>query len=212
MKAENENIRSIIEGRGLPLPGDDIDTDRIIPARYLKAVTFDNLGNFAFYDERFDKEGKALEHPFNDRQFKGAEILLVNKNFGCGSSREHAPQSLMRAGIKAIIGESFAEIFLGNCTALGIPAVTLDEKSVNEIMNTVRENPQTALSINLNKKVVVLKNGEGRNFKEYKIGISDSARQVFLSGTWDTTSMLLGREREIRKKAEELPYLKGFSA
>ncbi|RKX83715.1 MAG: 3-isopropylmalate dehydratase small subunit [Spirochaetes bacterium] len=211
MKANNESVRNIIEERGLPLPGDDIDTDRIIPARYLKAVTFDKLGDFAFYDERFDKDGKELKHPFNDKRYKGAGILIVNKNFGCGSSREHAPQSLMRAGIKAIIGESFAEIFLGNCTALGIPAVTLEEKPVNEIMSIVKENPETILTINLDKKTLSIKNDNGAGGKEYRIGISNSARQVFLSGTWDTTSVLLSNENEIREKAAELPYLNNFS-
>jgi len=211
MKADIENIRNIIEGRGLPLPGDDIDTDRIIPARYLKAVTFDNLGEYAFYDERYDKNGKELKHPFNDKKYKGAAILIVNKNFGCGSSREHAPQSLMRAGIKAIIGESFAEIFLGNCTALGIPAVTSKENSVNEIMDTVKENPGTVITIDLEKKIVTIERQDNSGGKEYKIGISDSARKVFLSGTWDTTSVLLSNESEIREKAEKLPYLSNFS-
>src|SRR5690606_14986619 len=112
-----------VQGRGVYVPGDDIDTDRIIPARFMKCVTFDGLGAYAFYDARFDEQGNSKGHPLDDPRFRGATILLSNSNFGCGSSREHAPQALSKFGIRAIIAESFAEIFFGNATTLGMPCV-----------------------------------------------------------------------------------------
>ena len=123
-----ETRRVRVEGRAIPLPGDDIDTDRIIPARYLREITFESLGQYAFIDERFDEKGIKRDHPLNDPRFSGASIMLVNRNFGCGSSREHAPQALMRWGIRAVVGESFAEIFYGNCLALGIPCLKLERE------------------------------------------------------------------------------------
>lgn len=210
MLVSEESIRRVIKGRGMPLPGDDIDTDRIIPARYLKCITFDELGKFTFYDERYDEKGNKKDHPFNDERYRGAEILVVNKNFGCGSSREHAPQSLMRAGIRAIIGESFAEIFLGNCTALGIPAVTMEAGAVSELMDFTGKEPEAVLTLDLDKKIVEAGLPGGGNGKVFKIEISDSAREVFLSGTWDTTSALLSGKKEIESKAGALPYLNHF--
>ena len=139
----------IIEGRGIPLPGNDIDTDRIIPARFMKCITFDGLGQYVFYDERFDESGSKKGHPFNDEKFLDSSILIVNKNFGCGSSREHAPQALLRFGIKALIGESFAEIFAGNCTVMGIPTVTAPHDAIENIMMVVEEKPETPIQINL---------------------------------------------------------------
>ena len=201
MSVIEENVRRVIEGRGLPLRGDDIDTDRIIPARYLKCVTFDELGKFAFYDERFDEDGNAKEHPFNDRRFAGAEILVVNRNFGCGSSREHAPQSLMRAGIRAIVGESFAEIFAGNCLQLGIPVVTMSHEKVSKLQELLEENPDTRLKLDLGEKKLEA-GGE-----LFEVEINDSARKLLLSGTWDTTSLLLANRREIEEVARRLPYL-----
>ena len=145
----DKSERKLIRGRAIPVPGNDIDTDRIIPARYLKFVTFDTLGQFVFQDERFDENGKEREHPFNDERFKGGEILLVNNNFGCGSSREHAPQSLMRAGIRGIVGESFGEIFAGNCTALGIPTVRLKHEEIEVLMAAVEADPGTEITLDL---------------------------------------------------------------
>ncbi len=200
-----ENIRKVISGRAIPVRGDDIDTDRIIPARYLKCITFDELGQYVFYDERFDEKGRPKEHPFNDERFKGAEILLVNRNFGCGSSREHAPQSIMRAGIKAIVGESFAEIFFGNCIQLGIPAVRLDHESIEELMAIVEKNPGTRVTVDIEKRIV--RAGE----KEYEVEIDESARNLFINGTWDTTSMLLSALDEIKATASKLPYINGFA-
>ncbi len=199
-----ENVRRVISGRAIPVRGDDIDTDRIIPARYLKCITFDELGKYVFYDERFDETGTPKPHPFNDERFKGAEILLVNRNFGCGSSREHAPQSIMRAGIRAIVGESFAEIFFGNCVQLGIPAVRLPHESIEEIMAIVEEKPETEVTVDIESKLV--KVGE----REYKAEIDESARSLFLSGSWDTTSMLLSALDEIKATASRLPYINGF--
>ena len=147
----SESKRLKVEGRGIPLPGDDIDTDRIIPARYLREITFESLGKYAFYDERFDEAGaekpwptgdkRELKHPLNDPRFQGGAILVVGRNFGCGSSREHAPQSLMRMGITAFIGESFAEIFSGNCTALGLAAARVSHEDALAISGMVEHDP-----------------------------------------------------------------------
>ena len=138
-----------IHGKGIAVHGNDIDTDRIIPARFMKEITFANMGNYAFYDERFDERGNKKMHPFNDEKYKGASVLIVNKNFGCGSSREHAPQSLMRWGIKAIIGESFADIFAGNCNMLEIPAVNVAKKDADNIMEFAESSPQENISIDI---------------------------------------------------------------
>ena len=143
--AGDESRRRALNGRGIPLPGDDIDTDRIIPARYLREITFETLGRYAFYDVRFDEKGNRKEHPLNDPRFAGGNILIVNRNFGCGSSREHAPQSLMRMGIAAFIGESFAEIFSGNCTALGLPAVRVSHQDAQELQALVNADPAAAI-------------------------------------------------------------------
>ena len=141
-----------IEGKAVVVEGNDIDTDRIIPARYLKEITFTNMGKYPFYDERFDAEGKPKGHPFDLPQFQGANILFVNQNFGCGSSREHAPQSLMRWGVRAIVGESFAEIFAGNCTMLGIPTATVSQAEMQKLQALVKEKPQTKFLLDLEKK------------------------------------------------------------
>ncbi|MBI4053200.1 MAG: 3-isopropylmalate dehydratase small subunit [Candidatus Diapherotrites archaeon] len=193
-----------IRGRAIPVPGNDIDTDRIIPARYMKTVTFEGLGKFAFYDARFDADGKPKQHPFNDERFKGAGILLVNKNFGCGSSREHAPQSLLRYGIKAIVGESFAEIFAGNCSMLGIPAVRVSEKDVLELMRAVEKNPNAEISVNLETEKI------SAGGKEFPFSMPESARRNLVSGNWDTVSQLVSAQAEAKKTFERLPYLHGF--
>ena len=143
-----------IEGKAVPIEGNDIDTDRIIPARYLKEITFTNMGKYPFYDERFDTEGKPTGHPFDLPQFQGAHILFVNQNFGCGSSREHAPQALMRWGVKAIVGESFAEIFAGNCTMLGIPTATVSQAEMRKLQALVKAKPDTKFVLDLEKKTL----------------------------------------------------------
>jgi 3-isopropylmalate/(R)-2-methylmalate dehydratase small subunit len=201
---ETAAIREIA-GRGVAVRGNDIDTDRIIPARYMKELTFDSLGQYSFYDQRFDPAGKPLDHPLNDPRFGGASILLVNKNFGCGSSREHAPQALMRWGIRAIVGESFAEIFAGNCTALGVPTLSVGQQQIEELMGLVEAAPETEIRIDLSSQR--LRAGE----LEASFLLPESQAKVFSSGTWDTTTALLEGLDEIRAAAECLPYLNGFS-
>lgn len=200
MSETNSKIVTI-EGTGIPVPGNDTDTDRIIPARFMKCVTFDGLGEYAFYDERYDEKGNQKKHPFNDNQYKNGSILIVNKNFGCGSSREHAPQSLMRFGIRAIIGESFAEIFAGNCATLGVPVVTAPAESIQKIMNMVEEKPDAKIIIDLENKNVAV----GRT--KFVVDIPESTRLDLLKGTWDSTGLLLANLNEIKKTAAKLPYL-----
>ena len=187
-----------IQGKCISLIGDDIDTDRIIPARFLKCVNFDSLGNSVFEDDRKTLNGK---HPFDLEGNKGASILIVNSNFGCGSSREHAPQALMRWGIKAIIGESFAEIFYSNCIAIGIPCFTLPKKSIKDIQQ-YNDNKTFFLEINLKNSIAKSKD------LNFNLNIQESSRKMFLSGEWDATSTLLENEHLIENKFNDLPYLK----
>ena len=194
-----------IEGKAVPVEGNDIDTDRIIPARYLKEITFTNMGKYPFYDERFDAEGKPKGHPFDLPQFQGAHILFVNQNFGCGSSREHAPQALMRWGIRAIIGESFAEIFAGNCTMLGIPTVTVNHGEMMKLQTLVREKPQSKFMLDLEKKTLL---SEGQEYLQFDI--HESKRNALVNGTWDSTSILLGNSAKTAEVAKKLPYVSGF--
>jgi 3-isopropylmalate/(R)-2-methylmalate dehydratase small subunit len=201
----NSNAIKGISGRGVPVPGADIDTDRIIPARYMKAVTFEGLGKYAFHDVRFDQEGNLKDHPFNDARYKGASVLIVGSNFGCGSSREHAPQALMRFGIKAIIGESFAEIFAGNCSALGIPAVRVSRQEAEMLMHLVEEKPGTELELDLDTKVV-----KACGY-EIPIDMPESSRKVLVDGTWDSTAVLLANRAAIEQTAGRIPYLEGFA-
>ena len=195
-----------VKGRAIPLPGNDIDTDRIIPARYLKEITFENMGNYAFYDQRFDAEGNKKKHPFNDEKYAGASILIVNKNFGCGSSREHAPQSLMRFGIKAIIGESFAEIFAGNCITIGVPTVTAQKADIDNLMSVIKDDPALEVSIDLENNIV--------NYGDFSFPIwqQKSSRLVLIEGRWDSLAELKEAEEETRKVADKIPYLNGFKA
>ena len=189
---------SQINGKCISLIGDDIDTDRIIPARFLKCINFNSLGKFVFEDDRKTLKGR---HPFDLEANKDARILIVNSNFGCGSSREHAPQSLMRWGIKAIIGESFAEIFYSNCIAIGIPCFTLKKKLIQDIQK-----------YNINKSLFLeidLKNSLAKsNDFNFQLEIKESPRKMFLSGEWDATSILLENEDLIKNKFNDLPYLK----
>ena len=186
-----------INGKCISLVGNDIDTDRIIPARFLKCVSFDSLGESVFEDDRENLKGR---HPFDLEKNKNASILIVNSNFGCGSSREHAPQALMRWGIKAIIGESFAEIFYSNCIAIGIPCFTLPTKSIQDIQK-YNDNKSLFLEIDLKKS---LAKAEDLNFQ---LDIKESSKKMFLSGEWDATSTLLENENLIEKKNNDLPYL-----
>jgi len=186
-----------IEGQCISLIGNDIDTDRIIPARFLKCVNFDSLGESVFEDDRETLKGR---HPFDLEENKNATILIVNSNFGCGSSREHAPQALMRWGIKAIIGESFADIFYSNCIAIGIPSFTLPKKSIEEIQ-IYCDYELLFLKIDLTKSLAKSK------YLNFNLEIKESSKKMFLSGEWDATSTLLENENLIENKFNNLPYL-----
>jgi 3-isopropylmalate/(R)-2-methylmalate dehydratase small subunit len=194
-----------VEGSAVPMRGNDIDTDRIIPARYLKEVTFARMGEYPFYDERFDAAGRKKDHPFNDPEYKGAAILFVNKNFGCGSSREHAPQALHRFGIKAIVGESFAAIFAGNCTMMGVPTVTVGASQIEQLMKSVEEGPRTQYTVDLESKTI--------SFGDKKIAIDlpETYRTALTAGSWDSTALLRANLEQVRKTAAKLPYISGFS-
>ena len=201
----NESSITKVSGTAIPVRGNDIDTDRIIPARYMKAITFAGLGKYAFIDERYDEKGNAKKgHPFDDPRFKGAQILIVNKNFGCGSSREHAPQALQDWGIRAVIGESFAEIFAGNCTAMGVPIACVSETDARLIADLVEANPATKVSIDLDKQIVVA--GD----RELRCTIPPAYRNSLMEGTWDSTGTLLANKPDIEKTAKRIPYLAGF--
>ena len=189
---------SQINGQCISLIGNDIDTDRIIPARFLKCVNFDSLAESVFEDDRKTLKGR---HPFDLEKNKNATILIVNSNFGCGSSREHAPQALMRWGIKAIIGESFAEIFYSNCIAIGIPCFTLPKESIQELQK-YNENKFLFLEINLKNSLAKSK------VLNFNLDIKETSRKMFLSGEWDATSTLLDNENLIENKFHDLPYLK----
>lgn len=191
-------------GRGLPLPGNDIDTDRIIPARFMKCVTFDGLGEYAFYDVRHDSAGKSIDHPMNDPRYEGASILLVGRNFGCGSSREHAPQALARAGISALIGVSFADIFAGNCAQVGLVAVEAEEVDVERLADLCRERPSAEIVIDLETMKAIT---EGYSFP---VKMPESRRRNFLAGEWDSAATLLANEAGAREIAARLPYLAAF--
>ena len=187
-----------INGQCISLIGNDIDTDRIIPARFLKCVNFDSLGESVFADDRKTLKGR---HPFDLEENENATILIVNSNFGCGSSREHAPQALLRWGIKAIIGESFADIFYSNCIAIGIPCFTLPKKSIQNIQ---KHNNKKGFFLEID-----LKNSSAKSQDfNFHIEIKESTKKMFLSGEWDATSTLLENSFLIKKKYDELPYMK----
>jgi len=197
-----------VAGKPIPLRGNDIDTDRIIPARFMKAITFDGLGQYAFYDVRFDAAGAEKQHVMNDPRFqaKGPRIAIVNKNFGCGSSREHAPQAMLRWGVKAIVGESFADIFFGNCVALGLPCVTASESDVAALLAAVEEDPTHDLVLDIDAQTA---NYRG---KVYKVSLPAGTRTQLLEGTWDATRILLQAAEQVRETAKRLPYTSGFKA
>ncbi len=192
-----------ISGRAIAVVGDDIDTDRIIPARFLRCVTFDGLGEQAFADDRAQAKG---QHPFDLPQYQNASVLVVNNNFGCGSSREHAPQALAKWGIKAIIGQSFAEIFLGNCVAIGIPCVIASPEVVKELQTLINQNPEANLSVNLETMEVTT------DTLSVPVEMNEGSRQMFLEGTWDNCGQLLANAESIKATASKLPYLTNFSA
>jgi 3-isopropylmalate/(R)-2-methylmalate dehydratase small subunit len=186
-----------VAGTGVPVRGDDIDTDRILPARFLKEVTFENMGEYAFYDRRFDADGEPTDHPFNE--FEGVSILVVNANFGCGSSREHAPQALMRWGIDGIVGESFAEIFRDNCESLGVPTVTASREAVFELQDWIAANPDGGIELDI-EALAVRYGGRALN-----VEMNPSTREALLQGIWDTTELLCSNREDVRRTAESLP-------
>ena len=190
-----------ITGRGVYVPGSDIDTDRIIPARFMKCVTFDGLGEFFFYDVRKNEDGSDKPHPLNDPRFASARILLSGANFGCGSSREHAPQALYRYGLRAVIAESFAEIFFGNCVTLGIPCVTATTADVQKLAAIIEAHPETEVRVDVDKCRVFF--GE----ENFTVHIPDTARDALLAGQWDPIAELLEGESAVAKTADAVGYI-----
>ena len=190
-----------VQGRALVVAGEDIDTDRIIPARFLKCVSFDALGDQVFADDRKELNG---DHPFDQSQFQGASILVVNGNFGCGSSREHAPQALMRWGIRAVVGVSFAEIFFGNCLALGIPCVTAVPDEIHAIQAAIQSDPSLSWTLDLNAMQL------STSAASWGIGVEPGPCEMLRSGRWDATSQLLDHGSQVKTLMEGLPYLNGF--
>jgi len=189
-----------IKGTGIPLLIDDIDTDRIIPARYLRSITFEGLGKNAFEDDRQQNPN----HPFDKKHFQGSSVLVSGRNFGCGSSREHAPQALIRWGIKAIVAESFAEIFFGNCTSLGVPAVCAGRQDLDNLSAAIEAKPKLEVTVNLEKLQVQYGNDS------FPVTIPESARTSLLTGQYDFLSQLLDRKDKIQAQAGKIPYLNNF--
>ena len=193
-----------LAGTARPLVGDDVDTDRIIPARFLVSVTFDGLGAHAFEDDRKAAKERGGTHPFDDPRYAGAAVLLVNRNFGCGSSREHAPQALLRGGFKAVLGESFSEIFFGNSVAIGLPCVTLPHEAIAMLQALVATDASVLFALDL-ESLTLAAGGAG-----FPVSMPENARQAFVTGRWDGTSMLLDRFEEVEELADRLPYVAGF--
>lgn len=187
-----------VTGRAVYIPGEDIDTDRIIPARFMKCVTFDGLGEFAFYDERKTPTGEDKPHPLNEERFAGARILLSGSNFGCGSSREHAPQALYRFGFRAILAESYAEIFFGNSTTLGIPCAVMSKQDIQALAALVEADPAMLVTLDLTENKVTAAD------MDFKATLP--ARDILVKGKWDAIADLLEAVPEIKAVAEKLPY------
>lgn len=193
----NSGIKTI-NGKAVPKTANDQNTDDIVPARFLKEITFKNMGKFVYCDERVKNGIEVKEHPFNNPKFAGANILIAGANYGCGSSREHAPQALRRFGINAIIAESFAEIFAGNCASLGLAGITVSKEEIARLAELVEKNPKTELAIDLETKKIEV-NGQKISFE-----IPEGRRQAFLNGTWDAMAILKSKEKETEKTAEFL--------
>jgi 3-isopropylmalate/(R)-2-methylmalate dehydratase small subunit len=195
-----EKIRRLA-GRAIPLRGDNVDTDRIIPARFLKSITFEGLEQHLFEDDRQQLEAEGQRHPTADPKYAGASVLLVNANFGCGSSREHAPQAIHRNGIAVVLGQSFSEIFFGNSVALGLPCVAADPGTLETLMALVESDPSLHLEVDLEPMTVSV---AGRTFP---VTLPPGARESFLDGSWDATGLLLDRFEDVEATAARLPYL-----
>ncbi|MCU4753181.1 3-isopropylmalate dehydratase small subunit [Halobacteria archaeon AArc-curdl1] len=190
-----------VSGTGVAIRGNDIDTDQIIPARFMKVVTFDGLGEFAFFDQRFTDDDSQKEHPLNEPAHQDASVMVTNANFGCGSSREHAPQALMRWGIDAFIGESFAEIFAGNCLALGMPTLEADTETVETLQSWVEANPDGEIDIDVANETVTY------DGKTVDVTVDDAQRKALVEGVWDTTALMKANAEAVRETAESLPYV-----
>jgi 3-isopropylmalate/(R)-2-methylmalate dehydratase small subunit len=198
-----QTVISKVSGRAVPVRGNDIDTDRIIPARFLRCVVFDGLGPHSFEDDRAGLKAKGQTHPFDDARYQGGSILFVNKNFGCGSSREHAPQALMRWGIKAIVGESFAEIFFGNCVSLGIPCLTADEATLGRLLSAAEKDPQAQWTVDV-------ESGKVAGPITETAALPPGPRSQFLSGRWNSLNELLGNLQGVESVAAGLLYVSGW--
>jgi len=193
-----------ITGRAIPMRGNDIDTDRIVPARFLRAITFEGMEAHLFEDDRQRGGPGHNRHPFDVPAYQGASVLLVNSNFGCGSSREHAPQAIRRWGIQVIVGESFAEIFFGNSAMIGMPCVTASGEDVRTLQELAERAPRTEFRIDLMTGTC-----EAGDYRCH-ISLPPNARDAFATGAWDTTGLLLDRYEEVTAKADRLPYVAGF--
>ena len=198
-----EKIR-LIEGSGLPLPGDNIDTDRIIPARYLRSVSFEGLEHHLFADDREQAQAQGVIHPCANPRYDAAAILLVNANFGCGSSREHAPQAIRRRGIRAVVGESFSEIFFGNSVALGMPCVSVSADAARALQQIAADEPTLVMTIDLGAPTIAARD------RTFPATLPAAARDAFLDGSWDATGLLLDRYEEVEAVAARLPYVTRF--
>lgn len=190
-----------VSGRGVTVPGNDIDTDRIIPARFMKCVSFDGLGEYVFYDVRKDAEGKDRVHPLNDARFKAASILISGLNFGCGSSREHAPQAIQKYGFRAIIAVNFAEIFFGNCVTLGIPCASASAEDIAKLSAAVEANPEAEIVVDVDAQQVRFAG------QTIPVTIRNSARDALINGRWDAIGELLEGVPAVKQLATTLPYL-----
>ena len=193
-----------ISGRAVPLRGHDIDTDRIIPARFLKCVSFEGLETHAFEDDRKQLAERGQVHAFSNPRYQGASVLLVNGNFGCGSSREHAPQALQRWGIRAVVGESFSEIFFGNAVVLGMPCLTVSAADAETLLSAVEADPLSELTISVADETVELRG------TRYQAAVPAGAREALTTGSWDATGALLDHFEQVRSVAQQLPYITGF--
>jgi 3-isopropylmalate/(R)-2-methylmalate dehydratase small subunit len=190
-----------VGGRGVYVPGDDLDTDRIIPARFMKCITFDGLGEFAFYDARAFAKAEGQTHPLDDQRFTGASILFSGSNFGCGSSREHAPQALYRFGIRAIIAESFAEIFFGNSITLGMPCVVMSSEDIRSVAKLIESDPAAILTLDLTEKKLSIAD------MDFPLTIAVHAQEALVTGKWDAIADLLEGLDDVRTRAATLPYM-----
>ena len=200
--SDNPLIISTVTGTIVPIHGNDVDTDRIVPARYLKEVTFDNMGDYLFYDSRFKNDVLVEEFPLNQSQYANASIMLVENNFGCGSSREHAPQAIKRAGFRAVIGESFAEIFSGNCKALGIVTVTLSRNELDQLFKFAIQSPGSEYELDVTSLTL---NVTGIK-SPFSFKMKESHKRAFLDGTWDELSLLKLNNQKIDDLVNQLPY------